>query len=225
MELTKKRSVSPGVWVGLFICLQIVSPLSRYLFKTFGLQQPVLDLSALSFTHLLMLIALGAMLYRIGVDYKASLRAYIESITRDLGVAAVITALILGIAALMAHYGILGHTYAGNGALLRKLTDSLGADITGKILIFASFSLLGPVFEEVFYRRLLYISLRQRYSVPRAIAVGALVFALVHPEALFFQFIVGAIYCYTYERYKRLDILIFSHIMCNASIISLALFR
>lgn len=223
MELSEKKSVSLGAWVGLFVGLQIIGPLSKYLFKTFGAQPPVSDFLALLFTHLLMLLALGIIIYILGADFIGSLRAYAANIIRDFGVAAVTSALLLGIGALMLHYGIHGHAFAGNGALIRKLISGLGSDITGRLMMYVSVGLVGPIFEEVFYRRLLYVSLRQRYSMPRALIVAALLFALVHPEALFFQVIVGAAYCYLYERYKRLDILIFSHMMCNIGILTYTL--
>jgi len=171
-----------------------------------------------------MLLVLGVVMRR-DVDFMGSLRVYAANFIKDFGIAIMTSVLLSGIGALMLYYGVQGYAFAGNGALIRNLAGSMGSGIQGKLLMYASFGLVGPIFEEVFYRRLLYVSLRQRYSMLRALIVGALLFALVHPEALFFQLIVGATYCYLYERYKRLSILIFSHMICNVAIITYAMAR
>lgn len=224
MEITEKRSVSAGVWVGFFVLMNVVSPLSRYGFKSMGAVTPVLEIFTLSFTHLFMLAVMGFAMYRLGIALAPSLKSYAENIGKDLGIAAVLSMLLGGIGAVMVHFGIQGHVGPGNGEILGKLIAATGGSATLAALLYGAFVLLSPVFEEVFCRRLLYVSLRHLYSVPRAVISSALIFALLHPEAIFFQFIVGASYCYVYERYKRLDILIFSHMMLNAGIISWALY-
>lgn len=224
MELTEKRSVSVGVWVGLFVLMNAVSPLARYAFRSMGAASPVLELLTLSFTYLSMLAAMAVAMHKAGIELVPDLRFFSGDVGKDFGIAAVLSLILGGIGAVMLHFGIQGHVGAGNGALLGKLAAGDGNGLSGALLLYGAFVLTGPVFEEIFCRRLLYVSLRHRYAVPRAVISSALIFALLHPEAIFFQFIVGAAYCLVYERYKRLDVLIFSHMMLNAGTVSWALY-
>ncbi len=66
--------------------------------------------------------------------------------------------------------------------------------------------LLAPFAEEVFFRGLLYRSLRRRWSMEVATAVVALLFAAIHERVYYFlpTFVMGIIACEIYERRKSL---------------------
>ncbi|MBI3291260.1 MAG: CPBP family intramembrane metalloprotease [Elusimicrobia bacterium] len=66
--------------------------------------------------------------------------------------------------------------------------------------------LLAPFAEEVFYRGLLYRSLRKRWSMEVATAIVALLFAGIHERVYYFlpTFVMGMVACEVYERRKSL---------------------
>jgi membrane protease YdiL (CAAX protease family) len=85
------------------------------------------------------------------------------------------------------------------------------------ILVFAF--TLAPVIEEIFYRGFLYGALKTRFSVPVAMTIQALVFALWHRYDFlntFCVFLIGIALAIVYEKRKSLYSPIFVHAIKNA---------
>jgi hypothetical protein len=58
------------------------------------------------------------------------------------------------------------------------------SSFVAKIALFFTICILGPIFEEVLFRGLLYQSLRNRFGVWKSILVTGIVFGLVHPVSI-----------------------------------------
>ena len=110
---------------------------------------------------------------------------------------------------------------------LSEQTKSFSAgDMFGKIdsnwtkLIFLiAGGLAAPIGEEVFFRGLLFNSLKRRFNVPAAIVLSGLVFALIHisPLAIFIIFPMGAFLAYVYHRTNSLWVTILMHAVNNTT--------
>lgn len=224
MELAEKRSVSAGVWASLFLGVLAADLIARPLLRPLGAVPPLLDLLALSSSQFFGLIALAAAVKKLGISPLAALRNYAENIGKDIRGAALITAVYAIVATIMIKLGIQGSFSPGSDGLLHDLSATLGQGFAGKAAIYFCFCLLTPIFEEIFFRRFLYVTLRHHYSTPRAIFIAAVIFALVHLHAILLAFIAGAAYCYVYERYKRLNIVVLAHIMTNFLVVTFSFF-
>lgn len=82
-----------------------------------------------------------------------------------------------------------------------------------------------PIGEEVFFRGLLYNSLKRRLNVPAAIVLSGLMFALVHigPLAIFLIFPMGMFLAYIYEKTKSLWVTICIHATHNGLSFAIAM--
>ena len=86
-----------------------------------------------------------------------------------------------------------------------------------KIFFALAGAVAAPIGEEVFFRGLLYNSLKKRLNVPAAIVLSGLIFALVHfgPLAILLIFPMGMILAYVYEKTKSLWVTICIHATHN----------
>jgi hypothetical protein len=84
-----------------------------------------------------------------------------------------------------------------------------------------------PIFEEVFFRGLLYAALRRRLGVPLGVFVSAAVFGVLHfePLSLISLIFVGAVLAYLYERTDSLFASMITHAFYNAIVTVIALLR
>lgn len=92
------------------------------------------------------------------------------------------------------------------------------------LLFFAVGGLIGPIAEEVFFRGLLYRSLR-RWGAPAAILGTTLLFALLHPAAATLpvtQIIGGLVFAAAVETERNLMVPITIHVLGNLAIFALA---
>jgi len=86
-----------------------------------------------------------------------------------------------------------------------------------KFLFALAGAVAAPIGEEVFFRGLLYNSLKRRLNVPAAIVISGLMFALVHigPFAILLIFPMGMFLAYVYEKTKSLWVTICIHATHN----------
>jgi membrane protease YdiL (CAAX protease family) len=121
-----------------------------------------------------------------------------------------VTAVCLSLLAFFHH----PETPPGAPATLAK-TVSAGA----WFIIFVAECVLGPVFEELCFRGVLYRSLRTMWGVFPSLIVSSLLFAILHGEVapwlLFHKFAVGAVNALMYEKTKSLTPAIISHCLNN----------
>ena len=90
----------------------------------------------------------------------------------------------------------------------------------------ASFFILPPIFEEIFFRGWLYQALQGKLTKLLAIMVSSLLFGLVHivPGAIIFTFIMGVVACWLYDKTGDLRWPIFLHMFHNAGAFCLIVF-
>lgn len=94
-----------------------------------------------------------------------------------------------------------------------------------KILFALAGAIAAPIGEEVFFRGLLYNSLKRRINIPVAIVLSGLAFALVHigPLAIIIIFPMGMLLAYVYEKTGSLWVTICMHAAQNGLTFALAL--
>lgn len=80
-----------------------------------------------------------------------------------------------------------------------------------------------PICEELIYRGLIYMRMRQYLNVNLAIVVSALIFGIVHGNIVqgIYAFLIGILFAYAYEKYGSLKAPVILHI--SANILSLIL--
>jgi len=108
----------------------------------------------------------------------------------------------------------------------RELSDKATSPI-GIIAIILTVGLLAPIAEELFFRGLLYGSLRKRGDSARtqklivwiSVIVSSAIFSAIHFQLLLFPalFVVGMIFALIYERSQRLAPAIWAHVGFNAT--------
>jgi membrane protease YdiL (CAAX protease family) len=74
-----------------------------------------------------------------------------------------------------------------------------------------------PICEELVYRGLIYMRMRQYLNVNMSILVSALIFGLVHgnPVQGIYGFLVGILFAYVYEQYGSLKAPMLAHVSAN----------
>jgi len=80
---------------------------------------------------------------------------------------------------------------------------------------------LGPVVEEVFFRRIFYSAIRRRNGFWPSALLSGLVFALFHGASAPVILPVGVYFCWVYERERRLPVNIMLHALVNVVSVSL----
>ncbi|MGN0203915.1 MAG: lysostaphin resistance A-like protein [Coprococcus sp.] len=91
------------------------------------------------------------------------------------------------------------------------------------IIQIVGIGLIIPVCEELIYRGLIYMRMRQYLNVNLAIVASALIFGIVHGNIVqgIYAFMIGILFAYAYEKYGSLKAPVILHI--SANILSLAL--
>jgi membrane protease YdiL (CAAX protease family) len=214
MEIAEKKSISINSWVALFAVASLLPLLLKTVAGLAGLAPGSRSFAAYSGTVLLMLGGTLALLRRSVVGLGTSLRCYAENIGRDFVLGALLAGglMLLGVA--MDHLGLKGDIGVGPGDMIRQL-PVFASGYAGMAAVYLLMALMVPLYEELFFRRLLYVSLRKRYPVGRAVFVAGLLFGLLHLHALVYASLVGMSLCLAYEKTGRLDVVIFAHIINN----------
>ena len=86
-----------------------------------------------------------------------------------------------------------------------------------------SSGIIGPIYEEILFRYLLYNRLKSKYSIRKSILITTIIFALIHisPIKIIYAFILGLILNITYEKYHNIKAPILIHIAANTIVIFL----
>lgn len=89
-------------------------------------------------------------------------------------------------------------------------------------IIFISSGIIGPIYEEILFRYILYNRIKKRFSVRKSIFISSLIFGIMHlqPIKSIYAFILGIFLSFIYERKKNIIAPILVHISAN----SIALF-
>ncbi len=225
-DIRSKKSLSLNSWVVLFILLQVIITLCDYSLKKTGIAGDFAPLYTRIITSALMLFFTLRFLASQGVSFRERLGVYKKNSGRDFIVSLGIAGMGLFLGYLMLHFNVHGQVLSVNSVVLGNLLlkPDGGLSYGGLVLVFFSYCLLAPVMEEVFFRRLLYVSLRQRYSLLRSLIISSMLFGLIHPDAVLFTVLFGLMQCIAYERFGRVSINITSHLMFNSAIIVFSAF-
>jgi len=86
------------------------------------------------------------------------------------------------------------------------------------------FILIGPLFEELFFRALLYRFIRTVTTMPIAIIISSSLFAIMHGSWLSPQLIGGIIFALAYEQSKNIWVAVVLHMAANAAVATLVQF-
>ena len=210
------RGAELDVVVWVFLGLTLVTPLLAQVMESAGVGgRAAPGLVMLCLTP----VALGAV--------SLLLRAPVAGTSRGLAAGAVAgLALLAWNLAYNALSGWLGWTEPlraeGAGELLRLLADQPWAVVAGGVLT----ATVIPVGEELFFRGLLFPSLRDSAGERQAYLVSSLAFALVHPLAHApFTLVFGLVASWLYVRWGGLAAPVVAHLVCNGAIIMTSLLR
>lgn len=90
-------------------------------------------------------------------------------------------------------------------------------------LAIISSGIIGPIYEEILFRYLLYNRLKKKYSIKKSILITTIIFALIHisPVKIIYAFILGLILNIAYEKYHNIIAPILIHISANTIVIFL----
>lgn len=91
------------------------------------------------------------------------------------------------------------------------------------LLIIISTGIIGPIYEEILFRYLLYNRLKKEYSIKKSIIITTLIFSISHitPIKIIYSFIIGLLINIIYEKNKNILSPILIHISANIIVIFL----
>ena len=91
------------------------------------------------------------------------------------------------------------------------------------IISVISTGIIGPIYEEILFRYILYNRLKKKYSIKKSILITTILFALIHlsPIKIIYAFILGLTMNILYERHKNILAPILIHISANTIVIFL----
>ena len=86
-----------------------------------------------------------------------------------------------------------------------------------------STGIIGPIYEEILFRYILYNRLKNKYSIKKSILITTIIFSLIHlsPIKIIYAFILGLIINISYERHNNILAPILIHISANTIVIFL----
>lgn len=172
-----------------------------------------------------------ALLRSWGVEPGPALRDWREHLAGDalealkyFGVYALLIGCMAGAAMLLLRYDHAGVTaamkrVAPDNGQYTEAAGVMASSVPRFSVLSAAIFLLGPVGEELFFRRILYVSLRKRMRFAAALLVSSSLFAAVHLTAALFVFPVGLLLGWVYEKRRRLPVNIMLHAMINVFVL------
>lgn len=91
------------------------------------------------------------------------------------------------------------------------------------VLLLVSSGIVGPIYEEILFRYLLYNRLKQKYSIKKAITITTIIFALIHLSLvkIVYAFILGLIINISYEKNQNILAPILIHMSANSIVLLL----
>lgn len=91
------------------------------------------------------------------------------------------------------------------------------------IITLISSGIIGPIYEELLFRYILYNRLKQKYSIKKAMVITTILFGVIHvsPVKIIYALILGLIINLSYEKNKNILAPILIHISANSIVILL----
>lgn len=230
--LCKTAIIQTAKYLIIWLCLNVVAgALTGLIIAPFG---PYAKLEAQSI--FLSLIFTGAgLFYFTGSEFKISPGSIVRMFYGDrrkcftvalkylslyIGALVVIVVLLVGVSTLLSALleGSEGKTWIFSHAGVSQdflIFNRIWPSLAGSVFYFLAVSLVAPVVEELFYRRVLFSELRQGFGFLISMGISSLVFGLFHSNILI-SGITGAYLAYVYEKEKSLPINILLHALLNA---------
>src|SRR5699024_2226136 len=97
-------------------------------------------------------------------------------------------------------------------------SDVCSSDLKMNPLFIVSAAILGPILEEIIFRKILFGYLNDKFNVWIAAFVSSLIFGLVHMEmqTLIVYMVMGLVFAYIYCKTKRIIIPILVYVFINS---------
>lgn len=92
-------------------------------------------------------------------------------------------------------------------------------------LFILAVGVIGPMLEEIVFRKILYGSLRKKMGFILAASISSIIFAFGHLDIqhLLIYFVIGFFLCYAYYKTGRIAVNMFMHAAMNAIVIAISL--
>ncbi|HLS24234.1 MAG TPA: type II CAAX endopeptidase family protein [Pseudogracilibacillus sp.] len=87
-------------------------------------------------------------------------------------------------------------------------------------------AILGPIIEELVFRKVIFGALRKRMNLHLATVIGALIFALAHFDFAhtLIYFVMGLVFTFLYVKTKRIIVPILAHMGINSLVVVIQMF-
>ncbi|GGL62842.1 CPBP family intramembrane glutamic endopeptidase [Sporolactobacillus putidus] len=92
-------------------------------------------------------------------------------------------------------------------------------------LFLLAVAVIGPMLEEIVFRKILYGSLRKKMGFILAASISSIIFAFGHLDIqhLLIYFVIGFFLCYAYRKTGRIAVNMFMHAAMNAIVVAISL--
>lgn len=189
---------------------------------------------------LLQTLCLVGLISVIGIDIPTVIRNWLSQWREHLrivlryyvvyaGFMILIMAVLSAILILLAETGAINYSTLIDSAAEPDIKDRmvrlkflLGNSIPLFIVSLVYMCIVGPVIEEVFFRRFLFVALRKKMNFTPALFISSAFFMAVHPDIALGA--IGGIYFgYVYEKGKSLPANILIHSMTNLTVITISM--
>ncbi|HAT72542.1 MAG TPA: hypothetical protein DCS63_06980 [Elusimicrobia bacterium] len=229
------KSVPILKWMGMFV-LSIIAALAMYaILRSTIVKFPSKEIFG-ALLSLIFLVTSAKMLGDLGIGLRQTLSGSETRVSTSIKTAVKYYALLFGVIVvtigvlagtdyLLSHFNILQ-----KDALDKLIPESLpqtsyiATSLLGSpwrlVLFMFSACVLGPIGEELMFRRLFYVGLRHKYSFIASLALSSLFFGFFHGGGWFVASINGSILGYVYEKEKDLLAVIFLHSIINITAIA-----
>jgi len=210
-------SIKSRNWVFIFVAMQAI--LAGYLLK-FNLQDqaitnPVSAYFLAAAPQALLMFAVSIfVLNKAGVRFSMTWADWATNYRKDLLLGALYFAGCLLLAYILSATGYPWGLPRDNAGTMIQDVIRRGTPVFLAYLFLTC--ALTPLAEELFFKRLLYVGVRQEMSARKSVILCALLFALVHSKATFLLVFTGNLLTYyMYERHKRLFANVVLHSLMN----------
>jgi len=171
---------------------------------------------------------LGIKLKPVWRDWNAKAGSDALAALKYGGIYLLLIAIMLAAAMLAIHF--YGGTGAGMvrsfGAREEMYVSARGVMDTSRLrfaFLLFTFCVLAPIGEELFFRRIVYATMRKKLSFMRALFASSVIFAATHGAASLMVFPVSLLMGYVYEKKRRLPVNIMLHGLINLFAMSVRL--
>lgn len=235
---TEKRTLPLWNWLGL-LGISLAVAFGAYAFvRALVFKSPSKEVFGFFLSLAFIFAALYA-LKSLGVDLvkafrhhnsmvSVSLRSAVKYLLVIFALGALVSALVLFADFVLTKLGVMSQDSFGNLLIPEpsKQSGYISGNLIGSpariFLFFFVSCLLAPIGEELVFRRLLYVSLRKRFSAGISLLVSSVVFGVFHGGNWFVAFGKGLVFGYEYEKTGNILAVVFLHMLVNLFALAVA---